>query len=318
MIQKLVALSVFTIGIFASIQTYSEGQKNNDSLYVAKFDRTAVSEDNVKIFREILTAELAANGQTITTEKAMAAHLINGSISRLGDKILIVVKSFHTDSSAIEFVERVTIYNEEELDTVAQRLAKAFSERSSFSETVDITNVVEKEDEVKHLKKPLTGMTWEMGTFSPIGGDNYGEGESGVSLTIGVINETKTFFYQPSIGLRVGADNSYREIPLDISAGKLFSASGNSFYLAAGIGLRYVEEEVKVQSVSEGLVIRTVNQNFEESSFGGAGHLKAGYMFSRESAKRVLLSLRYDVSNADPLERDLAQAISLQIGVITF
>jgi len=314
----VLSMMVFFLLAMFHFQLYAEDIQSQDSIYITDFKTVDVPEAHASIFRDVLTAELTKQGQRLVSDKNLATHVVEGSLSRLGEKVIILMKALEKQSEEFSFVQRVTLYNESELDVAAERLAKAYNQSKSFSETVDVTNVIKKEEEIVTLKHALSGTLFEMGTFTPIGGDNYGEGESGIALNMSWIHETPSFFYLPSIGFRIGADRSYRELPLDISVGKFFSDKNNTLYIAGGAGLRFIREELTINTAMGTTIIRTVNQTLKENDMGAGLHVKVGYLLFRERAARVSVALRYDVSNADPLERDLAQALSLQIGLMAF
>ncbi len=290
-------------------------------IYVQPFEVIGLSQDTEKIFRKILKSSLSEHYKVLN-EEGESDVLAMGSLSRLGSKIIVVFQVRSSGNnlgfSEAPFNETVNVYKEEELDLVAKRLVEALVDRKRFGKTAAVGNIVENEGEVKNLKKRLSGSSFFLGSFEPIVGDNYGSGDTGVQIGLGFISETQAYFYESSIAYRLAQDLSYREIPLDFGIGKYFSNSGGSLFISGGLGLRYIRERVEVKKVIDGVVVRTVNESFKDSDLGTGAYAQLGYVFLREHDHRLSLALRYDLSSADPFDRDLAQGLSLNLGINRF
>ena len=145
---------IFILSLASQAATNNFSQKNFDetryeTLKISKFETLGVDLQTEKVFRNILSAELSnkylvlePKGKESTELTEKPDKILIGSLSRLGQKIVIVILLKNADTLQVEYQERVNALSITELDIVAERLAKSLLDNKTFEQSATYSNFI--------------------------------------------------------------------------------------------------------------------------------------------------------------------------------
>lgn len=275
-----------------------------------------VSDTTAAVARDILAQELDLRGADIVATRSLtwrlpagadgcderdcarrfgqdleAEQVVYGSLSRLGDKILVQVECLRLAETAPFYRDRLSSLTEEDLDTVMLRVAEGIAAGRPNSDLATVGSVTEDESRKPRRRATRRGLGFRGGALVPTG-DSYGGSEGMTSLQLVYKFETNRFLMETTslLGLAWG-DGNVEWTLLDIFAAKIFGEGGDlAPYLGGGLGLRAMNVERKYPA-------GTLEYEWETTRSQSATSLSldvgAGLMLLRTYDTHFVVELRY-------------------------
>lgn len=242
-------------------------------------------------------------------KKLGVAKAIIGGLSKLGEKVIIDVKLVNVQDGKIELYEQLKAATQEDLDTVAKRLAVSISTGKRVEDTITTETVTEEEAKEVVRRKAFFVHGLRLGGKFPLA-EAYGDVGTMFQIDWVTWYELESLALELLSGLHWGTeDNRYHlltmELPIDFGLNYFLLKSDFTPYVGGGIGLHWVgiawedNNNVKIH---------------EESSWGFALHGGGGLVIFRTSNIRGILDVRYDYTFAD-LGDESAHGISINFGI---
>lgn len=192
---------------------------------------------------------------------------------RLDQKMLVTATRYTADGSLV-FRAQMAAYSMDDMEQVAERLARALRDKVPVSQTQDLHNVTEKEasPENRLFSEKVVGFKLA-GLFGMCSADQSGTGV--VSAQFDLRLEARTFFLEFGAGLKLAASSDH---PYN---GGLFAEVGGSYYLMEAENSPYF---------GLGVIARL---DFEGDSLANlAPYAQLGLMMFRSSSTRLYVDLR--------------------------
>lgn len=194
-----------------------------------------VSATDVLGYVECYEAACAAtHGREAGFDKAIV-----GSLTRLGDKIIVRVQLVDTRDGAVIVSEKGTSDTEEDLDVVLSRLAKSITTGKEFDRTVEVGTVTEKEASESKRRKSDSSKGLRVGFLWPTN-DSFGNNvDRLIALDFAYQYDMPDFFLMGRSGLRWG-DESVDVCFLDVKIGRYLGRGDFTPFLNGGLGVHYI------------------------------------------------------------------------------
>jgi hypothetical protein len=287
------------------------GFMNAKKVGVLHFKATGVSSVTAQIVTDLLSSELVNYGYTVSSPDAMDAvvgeviecyepvcaaeagfkakveQVVYGSVSKLGEKHIVQASVVNVSTQEIIWSGSLSATTAEDLDMVAQRIAKSIAEGKKTGETVEVGTVTEEEEEepMRRMVFYTTGI--KAGALQPVGG----YGESGTMFHLGAL-----FWYEtPHLVVELGLYSAFsgnlgdvggtatEAVAPELSILYMLSKQDISPYLGGGVGF--------------GILSLNPETGFDpEAAYGIAFNGGGGVVFFRTYDIRVLLDVRYRVN----------------------
>lgn len=243
-------------------------------------------------------------GQQLGLDKAVI-----GSLSRLGEKIIVELRLVDVASGNVEFSDRMASGTVEDLDTVIKRLANGIASGKPSEKTVEIEAVTEAETREPRRRKNFFTVGPKVGYLFP-SGDSWGEADKLLCLNWITWYETPTFFVESQVGGRwqVNKDDGAIDVPIDFSFFFIPVKSDFAPYLGGGVGIHWVSAkrgDVGLKDRPDKLITKD----------GLALNVGGGLMSFRTYDFRFVIDLRYTVIFAELGDQDTHSGISLTFGI---
>lgn len=172
-----------------------------------------------------------------------AANVVYGSLSRLGDKIVVRVRVLRAGESAPWFVDQLSALEEEDLDAVVRRVADGIAAGQADSERATIETVTLAETLEPRRRATRGGLGLRAGFLFPVA-DSYGGAARLTSVRLAYKFETPTLLIDSTTlaGLAWGEGNVDWSI-LDLFAARLLGLGDLAPYVGGGLGVHSVHIE---------------------------------------------------------------------------
>jgi hypothetical protein len=231
-----------------------------------------VSDTTVAATRELLSGALESRGMEIVEPAASGpgahggpdacddaacaaaaagrhhATAVYGSLSRLGEKIVVRIRALREGDEAPFFSDQISALEEEDLDVVVRRFAHGIASGRSNSDSATLDTITEEETLRPRRRSTRAGLGLRAGFLWPAGA-SYANADRMTSLRIAYKYETPTFSVEmtPVLGIMWGDGNAEWTI-LDLAVSRLLGAGDVAGYVIGGIGVHsvHVEEEFTV------------------------------------------------------------------------
>jgi hypothetical protein len=221
--------------------------------------------------------------------KAKVEKVIYGSVSKLGEKYIVQVSVVNVSTQEVIWSGSLAAATAEDLDTVAERLAKSIHQGKKAGETVEVGMVTEEEAKEPKRRQTFGTTGIKAGMLLPVGG----YGESGQMFHVGALYWYETpnlvaelaAYTAFSGNLDVGGTATEAVAP-EISILYMLSRSDISPYIGGGVGF--------------GILSLNPETGFNPSAaYGMAVNGGGGIVFFRTYDIRILLDIRYRLNMAD-------------------
>lgn len=243
-------------------------------------------------------------GQRLGVDKAIV-----GSLSRLGEKIVVELRLVDVASAKVEFSDRMASSTVEDLDTVIKRLAKGLATGKTTEETAAIGIIAEQETWEPRRRKNFFTVGGKVGYLFP-SGDSWGRTDKLLCLDWVTWYETPTFVVESLVGWRyqVNEDKGAYDFPIEFSMFYIPGKSDFTPYLGGGLGIHWVAAKRWEDDHWD-------NENEQITNNGLALNLGGGLIGFRTYDFRIEVDLRYTIVFAKLNGQDTQSGISLTFGV---
>jgi TolB-like protein len=191
----------------------------------------------------------------VTKSKTIGADkAVIGSLTQLGNKIMVEVQLIDIDSKKVEFADRFSSDTIDDLDVVLQRLARAVASKNKVESDVNRFALTEAETgDSRHRRSYMTsGMSFGFGF--PLGDSSYSGVDNLKALAWNMRYEANRFVVDNSVGVNWGTakvvinaqtDETENKgvfiIPWDIGLRYLLIPESDiSPYIGAGLGFHFI------------------------------------------------------------------------------
>lgn len=247
-----------------------------DSYYLYPTMGKSSSESTQAAFQDLLSSAINETQNEVTENKEGAQFLVRSKLIRLGNSYIVTVAKYTSQKKKV-FGTKMKASNEEELDKVASRLARALTQNHPAQEEIQVGEVTEKEkhqviERTKALDLTVFGLgpVW-YGNMKDTGIAlliQYGRlWEVSPNAAIKLMGEMSTKLKSPWVGM--GA--------LTLGAQYYLSPASQSLFLSGDFGYGFVAENRDDLSGTSGFTL-------------GAG---LGYNFFRTSEKQMSVAFRW-------------------------
>jgi len=246
-----------------------------------------------------------------------AYRVVYSNISRLGQKWIVTATAVNMEGCSPINSARLSVLRIEDLEEVANKMARVMVDGKSLEEATEVGNVTEKEQEPARLREGNDGLSLRVGGAVPI--QSFKE-NFGVMFEAGYWFEALDFAIEPTLGFQVSAASkdgaTYGMFKLGASGVYLFSRGNVAPFLGAGGGIRYVEDE-RPRDFEFGSTLQLVGGGTSvESAWAPGAVIRGGVLFLRTYETRLALTLDYDMTFVELHDTSITQTMNIGINVI--
>jgi hypothetical protein len=290
---------------------------------ILPFHTVGVSDTTATVTRDLLAGELESRGvsllgragalglpsgpegcdeiecATTLAQERQAAQVVFGSLSQLGEKIIVRVRALRVGDAAPYYTEQLSALTEEDLDTVMRRVAEGIAAGRANSDQATIESVTREETKAPNRRAGRSGIGVRAGAIFP-DGDSYG-GDRLTSLRLVYKFEGRGFIIESTALLGLAWNGSTAEwTPLDVFAGRLFGKGDVAGYLGGGLGIRSlaVERDVACRQCPPGDYC-DCDYTDTESATTLSADVGGGLIAFRTYSYQIVVDLRYHYVFAD-------------------
>lgn len=248
----------------------------------------------------------AESGRRLGAHKALV-----GSLSRLGEKIIVELRLVDVASAQVEYSDRMASTTVEDLDAVIQRMAKSVASGKPVEGTAEVGLIVQEEAREPLRRQNFFTVGGKIGYLFPTG-DSWGQADRLLCLDWVTRYETNDFFVESLVGYRyqLNEDNGAFDVPIEFSIFYVPSRSDFSPYFGGGLGIHWIGARRWDENGDHG------NDDDERWTNNGlALNLGGGLMGFRTYDFRIIVDLRYSLVMADLGGQDTHQGIMLTFGI---
>jgi hypothetical protein len=279
-----------------------------------------VSDTTEAVFRDLLSGELESGGLSVTAASAVglrllegrdacdaapcaadalhetgSSHVIYGSLSRLGEKVVVRLHALRAGEESPYFSDLISAITEEDLDAVARRFAAGIVSGRPSADRANVDSVTEEESRIPQRRAARRGIGLRAGFIFPVG-DSYAKADRLTALKFAFKYETRDFFIEttPVLGVAWGDGNADWTL-LDLFAARIFGVGDIASYAGGGLGVHSVRLERKIPVVYDdpyygGYSYEDVTSQSETTLSLDAG---VGLLALRTYSLEIVVDLRY-------------------------
>jgi hypothetical protein len=240
-------------------------------------------------------------------------QVVYGSLSRLGDKIILRVRALKAGESTPYYTDQLTSTTEEDLDAVVRRVADGIAAGRRNAQHATVETVTEQESLEPRRRASRSGVGVRAGFIFP-DGDSYAGLDRLASVRLSWKYETRDYFVEttPALGFAWRSD-SVEWTVFDLFMARIFSKGDFAPYAGAGIGVRSLHLE-KPYIVNEGPY--SYEDSYGQSETTLSADLGIGFLALRTYDLSIIVDVRYHIvfANFDDLGGDGAHGISISFG----
>lgn len=286
-------------------------------------------------FRELLQAELASRSggafvaadaacadvpcAVATAQPLGATVAVYGSLSRLGEKVVVTATLVDVPGSAVLNSDRMTVSRIEELDTVAVRFADAFVSGRTVEDTAQLGTITREEAKPDVRREGESGFAFGIGGVAPLG-DGYAEAGMGMAFEFAYLFEARWFSLGPRVGVRFSAEEKkggrYVEVPIDVTAAYILSLGDVAPFIGIAAGARFLWEDRPTDVTVGTFIPQTHHKDIDDSAWGFGLNGRLGLLLFRTYAVRMSLWGDYNVAFVTLNGRRFPQAITFGLGLV--
>lgn len=196
--------------------------------------------------------------------------------TRLSSRIILTAALYSADGKELHRV-RMTAASLDDIEPVAQRMARALHDRTSTDETQTIDNVTEREGQKKNRTFSEKVIGVKTSIEYPMNGGNY---PPALNFGFDTRLEGDSFFLEVGAGFLVSSSGGS---DTDRSFGGIFTEFGADYYLTHTSVSPYI---------GAGVMPRLIGGEHVDIAANLAAYGQLGVMFFRQSSSRLYLDLR--------------------------
>jgi len=172
-----------------------------------------------------------------------ASRAVYGSVSRLGVKFIVRIRTIRSGETSPEYTDQLTATYEEDLDALARRFADGIVAGLPHSETASVKNITEEETLEPRRRASRASVGLRAGFLFPAE-HSYGGAERLTAARFSFKYETEKFLVDttPILGFAWHGDTVEWTI-LDIFVARIFGSGDFAPYLGAGVGVHALNIE---------------------------------------------------------------------------
>ena len=250
--------------------------------------------------QELPSGEAACDESPCATELARGAgaeRVVFVTLTRLGTKIIVRVRSQATEAPEPDYSDQITATRESDLDAVARRIAETLAGGRADASRATVRSITEQETRTPRRRASNAGIGLRGLVLLPVA-DSYGGGSQLAGFRMTSRYETPTGIFiesTPIVGLLWGGGNVEWTI-LDVAVGRVLGDGDSAPYFLGGLGLHTVHIERSIPYTQTDPYFGTYNYNTaSENATTLTGEVGLGWMLLRTYDFSLLADVRYHV-----------------------
>ncbi len=337
---KKIICSLISFGLIFSYSLFGEEALAQDQIAVFDLQPIGIDPTTSQVVSRILRQELSRGGKFEVMDRGKMVNMLGegfvcsdapcasengkklgvakaviGGLSKLGEKVIMDVKLVNVEDGKIEFYEKLATAKEEDLDTVAKRLAISLSTGRRAEKTITTETVTEEEAKEVTRRKAFFTNGLRVGFKFPLA-DAYGDVSKMTQIEWITWYELESLALEVVTGIHWGTeeDGYHRhsfEFPIDFGVNYFLLKRDFTPYFGGGVGLHYIHIETEKWDVLDYYDYDYAS----EDDWGLNLHAGGGLALFRTYNVRGILDLRYNYTFAD-LGEESAQGFSVTFGII--
>lgn len=224
------------------------------------------------------------------------SQVVYGSLSRLGDKIIVRVRALRAGEGTPYYSDQLTSATEEDLDTVARRVAEGIAAGRPNADLATVDTVTEQETLEPRRRASRSGIGLRAGFIFPAS-DSYGGVDRLTSARLSFKYETRNYFIEttPVLGFAWRGD-TIEWTAFDLFGARIFGVGDWATYAGAGIGVHALNVS---QSVPVDWGYGPYYESVEQSETTLALDFGVGLLALRTYDLTIVVDVRYHIVFAD-------------------
>lgn len=253
---------------------------------------------------------------TALARERQAAQVIFGSLSQLGEKVIVRVRALRVGEATPYYTDQISALTEEDLDTVMRRIAEGIAAGRANSDRATIESVTREETKTPRRRAGRSGIGLRAGAIFP-DGNSYGDDRL-TSLRLVYKYEANEFIIESTALLGVAWGGGTVEwMPLDVFAGRVFGKGDGAVYAGGGLGIRsvHVERDAACPACDPGTYCYC-DETISDSATTLSADIGGGFIAFRTYSYQIVVDLRYHYvfESFDKLGGHGAHGIALTFG----
>jgi hypothetical protein len=255
----------------------------------------------------------------VAAGRAVGADVaVFGSLSALGEEIVVTATAVDVRDGSTRSTQRLTVTRVEELDTAAERVARAMARGITVEETAQLGSITMQEAEAPLRREGDNGFGVRLAGVFPLA-ETYGGTTAGIAIDLSFWYEALRFAIEPRVGLRFATDRTehhFLEVPIEIGGYYILGLGDAAPFFGGGTGVRWVMDERPVV-FRTGTVLRTEQAKvLSDDGWGFSVFGRAGVLFLRTYTTRLAFSVDYNAVFLDLNEVGPMQSFTVGVSVI--
>lgn len=305
--------TIIWVAIIVLILSSAAGAAGKAKIVVFRFEPIGVDETTAKIATELLRGELSSGdvfyavvGEEVCKTPEEAAQLargmeaekaVIGSLSGLGEKIIVRASLVDTKTGNVEFEDQLVSTTVDDLDMVMKRLALGLAKKKKHPETAEVEAIIEKETEEPRRRKTFFSTGSTVGYLFPTGNSFGGSGSMVTFEGLGWY-ETPDFTAETVVGTSISGDAGY--IYWDFGLLRFLSRSDLAPFVGGDLGMHWLTAG-----------------DFDESGDGLGLSAVGGIVGFRTYDFRLILKGKYTVVFAEINDQSTQRGFAVTFGLTT-
>ena len=245
------------------------------------------------------SGEAACDESPCATELARGAgaeRVVFGTLTRLGTKIIVRIRSQATEAPEPDYSDQITATRESDLDAVARRIAETLAGGRPDASRASVLSITEQETKSPRRRASNAGIGLRGQVLLPVA-DSYGGASQLAGFRMTSRYETPTGIFiesTPIVGLMWGSGNVDWTI-LDVAVGRVLGTGDSAPYFLGGLGLHtvHVERTVPYTYTDPYYGTYPYNRTASENATTLSGEVGLGWMLLRTYDFSLLADIRY-------------------------
>lgn len=257
-------------GLILAVLVSAASTAGASGTLVLPFRTVGVSDTTAAVSLDILVQELRSRGVAVLNTRSLESELpalrdacdepacasklggdygadqvVYGSLSRLGDKIILRAECLRIGNAVPHYTDRLSALTEEDVDKVLLRVAEGVAAGRTNSDQATVDSVTLDETQDPNRRAGKKGLGLRGGLLFPVG-NSYGD-ERLTDLRLVYKFEGRDFMIETTtlMGLAWGSGSVEWNL-LDVFAARVFGIGDTSAFVGGGLGFRvlHVEKDV--------------------------------------------------------------------------
>lgn len=315
---------VRSLVLFALVAAFPAlaGAQVTPRMVVLPFRTVGVGAETARVFASLLTGDLESRhvpvvgasalpadlpaGENACDESACALDLarstgaervVFGTLSRLGSKIIVRVRSQALDAPEADYSDQLTAARESDLDAVARRIAETLVAGRPDAQRASVRSITEQDTRTPPRRASNTGIGIRGQVLLPVADSYAGASQlAGFRLTSRYETPSGIFIEStPIVGLMWGSGDVEWTL-LDVAVGRVLGEGDSAPYFLGGLGLHTVHLERRTPYTYTdpyGGGTSTFDTNVSENATTLTGEIGIGWMLLRTYDFSLLVDVRY-------------------------